>query len=228
MSDTMIIPANWTKKDFTIKIALRHREDSLRFDISQQYDCWDEPNMKARRLQLGTEICRLKFMYARKFDDAYELRLIGCLSDEDMETTHYQIDDALRKEFGSAVSTDSESGGFFTDCTRKSLEVVQRFLAEKYPHLKYSVNDCMDDEAKLGTDPFMIFPPSIPGVAAYQADTILRENGIDDPVIEYTVTASERLVDNLLREAADAIAKTGLSREKVRERLDNIGWQHEA
>jgi len=225
----MIIPSNWTKKDFIIKIALRNREDSLRFDISQQYDCWDEPTMKARRLQLDTEIHRLKFMYARKFDDAYVMRLIGCLTDEDMETSHYQIDDALRKEFGDLVSTDSESGGFFTDCTRNALEAVEAFLAEKYPHLDFGVYDCMHDEAKLGTSEHaIVFSPAIPGVAAYKAAEILKENGIEDPVVDYTVSVSDRAVDNLLHEAADILARTGLTREKVQDRLDNIGWQNES
>ena len=87
----------------------------------------------------------------------------------------------------------------------------------------------MHDEAKLGTSEHaIVFSPAIPGVVAYRATEILKENGIEEPVVDYTVSISDKALDNLLHEAADIIAKTGLSREKVQERLDTIGWQHES
>jgi len=228
IEDVMILPVDsMSKEDFMINIALRNVEDSLRYDICAEHDCFYEPVMKARRLQLGKEVMRLKFAYAHKFDDAYEMRLVGCLTDEDMKTSHYQIDDALRKEFGSLVTTDSESGGFFTNCTRNSLEAVQTFLAEKYPHLDYNVYDCMDDEVKLNQHPKdrlphpIIFPPTIPGLSLRSAE-ILKKHGIEAPVVDYVLPEANEKATKALEEAAKIIKACGVDREAAVARFQNM------
>lgn len=73
-----------------------------------------------------------------------EISIIGFCEDEDI--SHYDIDDAIRKNYPkSQVQTDSESSQFYCYTSSQWLEDVKNYLKENYPSLGFSVSDDNDN-----------------------------------------------------------------------------------
>lgn len=54
-------------------------------------------------------------------------------------TSHYDIDDALKMEFGERINCDSESGAFFSYCKEENIEKISNFLKENFEGLEFNV-----------------------------------------------------------------------------------------
>ena len=79
-----------TREEILGRIAQLNDLSGRLWDVANEYDCFDEPEMKGLLTGLNTESDQLQFEYARQFDDAYVMQFRGCLSNEaPMELSHY-------------------------------------------------------------------------------------------------------------------------------------------
>lgn len=101
----------------------------------------------------------------------------GCISDDDYDTSHYDIDKALRKNYSHVkeeVRPDSESGGFYCYITSEHLEDVKKFLDVNFPTLEYNVDDDEDGD---------IYDYMLPFGNWTYAEEYIKENNIEVPPI---------------------------------------------
>ncbi len=57
--------------------------------------------------------------------------------ENNFEISHYDIDKAVKQEFGDKISTDSESGQFYAYCNNKHVGEISEWLTSNYPTMNH-------------------------------------------------------------------------------------------
>lgn len=148
--------------ELKIEIAKIDVKISRGFDVARETDNWDA--YRPERVWLDNQRLRLIWEYAQAGGNIYTKTITGYSEG----VSHYDIDDALVKEFGDKVTPDSESGMFSITTTEDVLADVELFLKDKYSGLKYDVRE---------TDPDCIGVNELGNWC--QSEAFLKKHGIE-------------------------------------------------
>jgi len=96
--------------------------------------------------------------------NAFNITITGYHEEDNV--SHYDIDDALEKEFGDIIKCDSEGGRFFAYCNKNSLTMITNWLKTNFTGLDFNHYD--EDDVQN---------PYFSNWTA--AETYCKENGIE-------------------------------------------------
>jgi hypothetical protein len=189
-----------------IAVAVASAKDHILWEINNANDTWSTPESKNEYANIIAEKDAAIAAYIAAGGLVTNVSIIGALTGGS-GMSHYDIDDAVKKEFGDRVCADSESGGFYlyTDATVAG-EVVA-FLGENYPDLHFSSS--RDDE---NTHPLLMTNWNT-------AEAILTEVSMTidyAPDIPVPVKDADE-INGLLDQAVHALVLTGLATKEEAE-----------
>ena len=125
------------KKD-AIAVAMTveaHLFDSVDFDR-----VFNPTTLAYRGLAKTVQILCMAYSEVPK-NDSHQMHIGG----QDSEVAHHDIDSALNIAFGADVMTDSESGMFVATFNEEMQDVVETFLVDNFPTLKFKTYDLRRD-----------------------------------------------------------------------------------
>ena len=117
------------------KFAVLYAQESLFWKLCTDHK-WPE-GLREKYRKFGEMVDKT----AADIDDKFDMQISGFEKNDDI--SHYDIDKAVKKEFGDKISTDSESGQFYAYCNAKHVADITSWLHSNYPTLglKFYEND---------------------------------------------------------------------------------------
>ncbi len=204
-------PTNEAQQTALVAYAQAYQLESQAWQVANERDAFESETYREERDRLDRIREDAMTAYVEAGGVIFDRTIMGYSDD----TNHYAIDDALRAEFGrDLVNPDSESEQLFVYTSSVYEAAVLQFLKDKFPGLKTSVSD-MDEQ-------------EIPVISNWpQAREFLRKQGIELITRDYSYIVPEKTeeqIDELVEEAMDALAKTGLNQLQALNRIV-IAWK---
>lgn len=204
-------PTNEAQQTALVAYAQAYQLESQAWQVANERDAFESETYREERDRLDRIREDAMTAYVEAGGVIFDRTIMGYSDD----TSHYAIDDALRAEFGrDLVNPDSESEQLFVYTSSVYEAAVLQFLKDKFPGLKTSVSD-MDEQ-------------EIPVISNWpQAREFLRKQGIELITRDYSYIVPEKTeeqIDELVEEAMDALAKTGLNQLQALNRIV-IAWK---
>ena len=189
--------------------AVAYRMEAMLWEVANKFDAWDDENLSAARNRVQERVTALATLYHTRF--AWKMHTVSFRGnfrrDYEGNLGNYDVDDALRTEFGDAVSCDSESGWFCVDATPVKADEVATYIRTNYPDMEFE----MDHE----DDPESFRVPAIYNWTV--AKHWLAERDIEvDIEIPAPAPKTGKELEALLKTARAALEKTGLSMEEAK------------